>query len=84
MPANWQAKEIDFTKFIKWLTNQSTIIFPEPYASLNTSIFLAQQNGYSKQYVKSIENIKTFAVKDIKKSLLKGKKKCLNYYQNKF
>ena len=77
LPANWQAKEIDFAKFIKWLSNQSTIIFPEPYASLNTSIFLAQQNGYSKQYVKSIENIKTFAAKDIKKSLLKGKKEVL-------
>lgn len=77
LPANWQAKEIDFTKFIKWLTNQSTIIFPEPYASLNNSIFVAQQNGYSKQYVHSIENIKTFAVKDIKKSLQKGKKEVL-------
>jgi carboxyl-terminal processing protease len=77
LPANWQVKESDFTKFIKWLSSQSTIIFPEPYSSLNQSIFIAQQNGYSKQYVQSIENMKTFAAKDIKKSLLKSKKEVL-------
>lgn len=77
LPDNWQVKESDFTKFIKWLSSQSTIIFPEPYSSLNQSIFIAQQNGYSKQYVQSIENIKTLAVRDIKKSLLKSKKEVL-------